>query len=164
MIVVAYGANLDSRFGNPTQTFEIVLKEFHNNGLNIIDKSDLWDTSPVGTSEDQPSYTNAVIRIETSLNPVDLLALLLNIEKEMGRDRSFKNAPRPVDLDLIDYDGMVRHENPNCILPHPRMHLRKFVLVPLAQIDDGWTHPVSGAKIHDLIQSCSDDQYIAKIT
>ena len=160
MIIIAYGANLESYYGNPVKTFQAVQNLFVDRALNIIAKSDLWDTSPVGTTEDQPSYTNAVMAIETDLTPHDLLQVLLDIEKGLGRTRSYKNAPRPVDLDLIDYDGQMIHDDSDLILPHPRMHTRKFVLVPLAQISPDWVHPISKLNVNDLIAKAPADQHI----
>jgi len=162
--VIAYGANLDSRYGNPVQTFDAVQDEFKNRDLSIILKSDLYDTSPVGTTDDQPSYTNAVMAIETDLNPHDLLKALLDIESCIGRVRTYQNAPRPVDLDLIDYHGRIINDEPDLILPHPRMHDRKFVLVPLAQIIHDWGHPALGLTVDDLIARAPTDQRIKNIS
>jgi len=164
MIIIAYGANLDSRYGNPAQTFDAVLKEFKHHGLMVVAQSPLYDTSPVGTSDGQPSYTNAVMAVDTVLNPQDLLKTLLDIEVCLGRERTYQNAPRPVDLDIIDYHGQIINNNPDLILPHPRMHDRKLVLVPLRNIAPGWVHPVLGDDIDDLIVSTPADQQIEKIS
>ena len=163
MIIIAYGANLDSRYGNPAQTFDAVLKEFKHHGLVVVAQSSLYDTSPVGTSNDQPSYTNAVMAVDTDLPPHDLLKTLLDIEARLGRERTYQNAPRPVDLDIIDYHGQIINNDPDLILPHPRMQDRKFVLVPLRDICPEWAHPVLGDDIDDLIASTPADQIIKKI-
>lgn len=163
MIVIAYGANLDSKYGDPIKTFDIVKGKMADHDIKIISQSSLYDTSPVGTDGDQPSYTNAVLTIETDKEKSKLLDDLLAIEADIGRIRTVQNAPRPVDLDMIDYNGVVQNGDPSLILPHPRMHMRKFVLVPLAEIVPHWVHPASGETILNLIAKTPTDQTIEKI-
>lgn len=102
-----------------------------------------------------PPYVNAVALIGTVLSPEALLALLHSIETEFGRDRSTgrakDNAPRPLDLDLLDYNGVIQQGPP--ALPHPRMIERNFVLVPLADVAPDWRDPVSGRKVSELMAS-----------
>lgn len=95
-------------------------------------RSSLYATTPVGYA-DQPDFINAVAAIETALAARALLDALLETERQRGRNRTFPNAPRTLDLDLLLYDGQVIDE-PGLIVPHPRMHQRAFVLVPLAEI------------------------------
>ncbi len=163
MIVVAYGANLDSKFGDPIQTFNIVKDKMADHDISIRSTSSLYDTSPVGTGDDQPSYTNAVLIVETEKAPKDLLEILLTIEADLGRVRTVQNAPRPVDLDIIDYNGIVQNDDLSLILPHPRMHTRKFVLVPLMEVSPNWFHPITKTKIFDLVSEAPADQSIEKI-
>lgn len=95
----------------------------------------------------------------TALPPRDLLANLHDIERDLGRDRSAntpRNAPRTIDLDLIDYDGLVQ-DGP-LTLPHPRMHVRAFVLVPLREIAPHWRHPVSGKSVDELIAALPQNE------
>jgi len=87
--------------------------------------------------------------VRTELSPAALMATLHDIEKSFGRKRSAPNAPRSLDLDLIDYDGRVEVGPP--VLPHPRMATRAFVLVPLANVAPGWRHPVSSKTVEELI-------------
>ena len=87
--------------------------------------------------------------VNTQLQPVELLALLHGVETEFGRMRSAPNAPRTLDIDLIDYDGAVM--NGPLVLPHPRAASRAFVLVPLAQVAPGWRHPVTGQGVAELL-------------
>jgi 2-amino-4-hydroxy-6-hydroxymethyldihydropteridine diphosphokinase len=94
--------------------------------------SSLYLSKPVGYAE-QPDFINAAAAVVTQLSPRALLAALLSIEARHGRNRTFKNAPRSLDLDLLLYDGLVMHEH-GLTLPHPRMTERAFVLVPLAEI------------------------------
>jgi 2-amino-4-hydroxy-6-hydroxymethyldihydropteridine diphosphokinase len=162
MIVVAYGANLDSQYGNPIQTFEIAKRKLNNCGINILQSSSLYDTSPVGTDKNQPRYTNAVLNIQTDKTPDDLLKTLLDIEKDIGRTRDKQNEPRVIDLDLIAYNNEVIKDD-ILILPHPRMHERKFVLYPLHEINSHWVHPVNKMTVENLMQSLPDEQEISKI-
>jgi len=117
---------------------------------------------------DQPWYINGVISVETDLSPRALLELLLEVENFFGRVRSEANAPRVLDLDLIAYnDQIVKDEGkiedkPFCI-PHPRMHERAFVLLPIFDMMPNWIHPKSSAKLSDLIETLPKDQIIEAI-
>jgi len=101
-------------------------------GTTLIARSSLYLSAPVGYA-DQPDFVNAVAAIRTTLAPRALLDALLAIEREQGRVRDFPNAPRTLDLDIALYDERVIHE-PGLTVPHPRMHERAFVMVPLAEI------------------------------
>ena len=94
--------------------------------------SSLYLTTPVGYA-DQPDFVNAVCAVQTSLDAVALLAVLNQIEADFGRERSFRNAPRTLDLDMIDYNHEYS-DDPHLTLPHPRAHERSFVMKPLAEI------------------------------
>jgi 2-amino-4-hydroxy-6-hydroxymethyldihydropteridine diphosphokinase len=98
----------------------------------LVRASSLYRTAPVGYL-DQPDFINAVAELDTALAPADLLQALLAVEAEFGRRRSFRNAPRILDLDLLWYQGVTQND-PDLILPHPRMHERAFVLYPLAEL------------------------------
>jgi 2-amino-4-hydroxy-6-hydroxymethyldihydropteridine diphosphokinase len=98
----------------------------------VVAQSSLYRSAPVGYA-DQPDFVNAVAALRTALAPRDLLDALLAIEREHGRVREFVNAPRTLDLDIALYGGRVIHE-PGLSIPHPRMHERAFVMVPLAEI------------------------------
>ncbi|WP_374423134.1 2-amino-4-hydroxy-6-hydroxymethyldihydropteridine diphosphokinase [Chromobacterium sp.] len=101
-------------------------------GTTLTRPSSLYRTAPVGYA-DQPDFINAVAEIDTELAPRELLRHLLAIEAEFGRVRTFRNAPRVLDLDLLHYSG-VELSDADLTLPHPRMHLRGFVMIPLAEI------------------------------
>ena len=126
---IALGSNLNSPASQvirALQSIEQLPK------TQLIKKSSLYKTTPVGYSE-QPDFINAVAAIATELSAENLLKSLLKIENEFGRERPFPNSPRILDLDLLLYDDLILH-TPNLTLPHPRMHLRGFVLLPLAEI------------------------------
>jgi len=101
-------------------------------GVQLLAVSSLYRSAPLG-HVGQPDFVNAVARISTGLSPQSLLAALLAIEHRFGRERSYPNAPRTLDLDLLLYDAQ-RIAEPGLALPHPRMHERAFVLAPLVEI------------------------------
>jgi 2-amino-4-hydroxy-6-hydroxymethyldihydropteridine diphosphokinase len=101
-------------------------------GVRVIRASSLIETKPVGY-EDQPDFINAVIEIETTLPPRDLLFEIKRIEREMGREETFRFGPRIIDIDILLFGDRVVDE-PGLVIPHPRMHERRFVLEPLAEI------------------------------
>ncbi|NHR07871.1 2-amino-4-hydroxy-6-hydroxymethyldihydropteridine diphosphokinase [Chromobacterium haemolyticum] len=105
-------------------------------------QSALYRTAPVGFA-DQPDFINAVAEVNTALAPRELLRSLLAIEAEFGRVRTFRNAPRVLDLDLLYYSGVAQSDE-DLTLPHPRMHLRGFVMIPLAEIAPGLALPALG--------------------
>lgn len=158
MIIIAYGANLPGRFGQPWETYGAARDALVKNGIRILAESALWETSPVDTPDEQPWYTNAVLSVDTVLPPPALLETLLAIEQDFGRVRTFRNAAKTIDLDLIAYKDQIIGHAPNLIVPHPRMHERAFVLKPLQQIAPNWTHPVTGTSLSDMIKSLPPEQ------
>ncbi len=126
---VALGANLE----DPQAQVENALAALAQLPQSaLVARSSLYRTAPVGLAE-QPDFINAVAALDTELLPDDLLEALFAIEREFGRVRAAKNGPRTLDLDLLLYDGMIV-DTPHLHLPHPRLHLRAFVIVPLAEI------------------------------
>jgi 2-amino-4-hydroxy-6-hydroxymethyldihydropteridine diphosphokinase len=117
---------------------------------NVTAVSSVYETEPIGYT-DQPPYLNAVAEIETTLSPEELLESLLALEANHGRVRTFPNAPRTLDLDLLLYDDE-RRDTPRLTLPHPRLHERAFVLVPLAEIAAGAVVPGQSATAESLLK------------
>ena len=148
MILVALGANLDSPAGSPEATLVSALGVMAAQKIRVLKVSPFYRT-PAWPDPADPPFINAVVRVQTALGPQVLLAALHAIETEFGRQRSYANAPRTLDLDLIDYDGRIDTGPP--VLPHPRMAERAFVLKPLASIAPDWVHPVSGQSISALL-------------
>ena len=147
-IFIALGANIPSTAGPPAATLRAALAALEAKAVQILNVSAFRRTEAWPDPADPP-FTNAVAQIQTELQPVALLGLLHEVETAFGRERSNPNAPRTLDLDLIDYRGRV--ERGAVDLPHPRMTERRFVLEPLAQIAPGWRHPVSGRTVEALL-------------
>ncbi len=158
MIYIALGANLPSQFGAPAQTLSRAVSVLEKRDVEVIQRSSVWLTAPVPFDPDVPDYHNAVIAVQTDLVADDLLQLMLDIEEEFGRVRSYKNAPRLLDLDLIAYHDDVIKDGERLIVPHPRMHERSFVISPLLELSKNWSHPVSGRNISELVQDIPEDQ------
>jgi 2-amino-4-hydroxy-6-hydroxymethyldihydropteridine diphosphokinase len=147
-IYIALGANLPGPAGPPRATLEAALARLEAAGVRVVRRS-RWYRSPAWPDPAEPEFVNAVAEVETALTPPALLALLHEIEVALGRARSAPNAPRAIDLDLLDHHGAVEAGPP--ALPHPRLHRRAFVLLPLAEIAPGWRHPVSRRSVAELI-------------
>ncbi|MCC7275463.1 MAG: 2-amino-4-hydroxy-6-hydroxymethyldihydropteridine diphosphokinase [Alphaproteobacteria bacterium] len=144
MIIVAIGANLPGPDGAaPLATCEAALDALAAAGIRVVRRSSWYRTEPVG-EPDQPWFINGVATVRTGLGPEATLAALHRIEARFGRARLAAGAPRTLDLDLIDYRGMLRDGPPGPVLPHPRAHERRFVLAPLAEIAPQWRHPRLG--------------------
>jgi 2-amino-4-hydroxy-6-hydroxymethyldihydropteridine diphosphokinase len=150
MILVALGSNLPLEGAAPQETLEAALAAMAGEKIEVRACSRFYSTAPVPPS-DQPRYVNAVACVQTALDPEALMMALHRIETRFQRLRDVANAARTLDLDLIDYDGRV--VNGALILPHPRAHLRSFVLLPLAEVAPEWRHPVSGQSVAALIAS-----------
>jgi 2-amino-4-hydroxy-6-hydroxymethyldihydropteridine diphosphokinase len=153
MILIALGANLPSHAGPPAVTLRAALARLESLGMKIVQLSSFYET-PSWPDPGQPAFTNAVAAVETALQPVELLALLHGVETAFGRMRSAPNAPRPLDIDLLDHDGLVM--TGDLTLPHPRMTMRAFVLAPLAEAAPGWRHPVTGQGAAELLAGLPD--------
>ena len=136
---VALGSNLDDPRRQVLHGFS-ALDEL--SCTRLLARSSLYASAPVGYV-DQPDFVNAVAKISTSLTPQALLRALLNIEHQCGRERTFQNAPRTLDLDVLLYDDLVLHEH-GLTIPHPQMHLRAFVLQPLLEIQPDCIIPAVG--------------------
>jgi 2-amino-4-hydroxy-6-hydroxymethyldihydropteridine diphosphokinase len=154
---IALGSNLQQ----PQQQVQQALNELARlPKTSLIKHSSLYRTAPVGY-DNQPDFINAAAEVETDLAPLELLHALLALESTQGRERPFPNAPRVLDLDLLLYDDMVMN-TAELTLPHPRMHERGFVLLPLAEIAPDLIIPEYG-NITQLAQTCVD-QGVEKVS
>ena len=153
-IFIALGSNLE----NPKeQVKKGILSIKKIEGVRILNESNLYETPPVGIL-DQPNFVNAVIKINSNLGPYEILNELLNIENIAGRVRIDKNGPRTLDLDILLFNNLILNEK-KLTIPHPRMHERLFVLMPLKDIDEAIVIPNHGAII-DIINKLTPENII----
>ncbi len=148
-IYLGIGSNL----GNKRKNIEKAKFELTKNKITIIKSSSFYQ-SLSWPNPKHPKFLNIVIKVSTNLKPLKLLEIFKQIEVGLGRKKSKKNSPRECDIDLIDYDKMIKIKK--ITLPHPRMHIRNFVLLPLFEIDKNWIHPISKDHIKKLILSLSN--------
>ena len=166
MIFIGIGSNLPSSFGNRFKNIELAMSFLKNKGIKIIKKSSFYETFSQPNKSD-PKFINIAISVETEMQPVDLMRTLITIEEKLGRKREKKNDPRTCDLDIIDYNGLVKNYRINDFvldLPHKRLTSRNFVLYPLKEICSDWTHPQTKKGINILINNIkSDNNQITKL-
>lgn len=151
-ILVAIGANLpDPRGAKPLETCRAAAAALDAlPGLRLVALSRWWASAPIPPA-DQPDYVNGVARLDGETTPEALLQALQAIERRAGRRQArAPNAARPLDLDIVAIGPLIR-QSPDPILPHPRAHLRAFVLAPLAEVAPGWVHPVLGQPVEALL-------------
>jgi 2-amino-4-hydroxy-6-hydroxymethyldihydropteridine diphosphokinase len=149
---VGLGSNLaDPR----TQVLQAMQELATLSQVRVVQCSSLYRSAPVGYLE-QPDFINAVVQLQTTLSPGDLLAALLALEHRCGRTREFINAPRTLDLDVLLYDDLQHHEH-GLTIPHPQMHRRAFVLQPLVEIAPDCVIPGIGPVI-EAARQCGDQQ------
>jgi 2-amino-4-hydroxy-6-hydroxymethyldihydropteridine diphosphokinase len=156
-VLIALGANLPGCWGPPAATLLRACRELERIGARIVRVSNVYETKPVGNSP-QPPYLNAVLLAVAHLAPAQLLRLVKQIEWRAGRRQTRTMAPRALDIDILDQFGrrfgwpVPRSRKPGrLILPHPGLHTRAFVLVPLLEVVPAWRHPVSGVLAKTLL-------------
>lgn len=153
-IYVALGANqnafIDDQKLKPAETFNYVLNRFAENGIEVRAHSGIWESPAWPDPDTQPPYENAVISVNTRMKPITLLDTLKDLEKAFGRKDTERNAARPLDLDILDYNGQISTSE-RLSLPHPRMCERPFVLLPLSEIAPNWRDPQKNRTIMDWI-------------
>src|SRR5215204_1567190 len=148
IVYLALGSNLDDRLANLKQAIASLTPQ-----LDVKAKSPVYETPPWGY-EDQPKFLNQVIKANTYLDPEPLLKHLKRLEVALGRKESFPNGPRLIDMDILFYDDLVM-EKPLLVLPHPRLHERGFVLLPLLEIAPNLMHPVHKKSVREMAEMCN---------
>jgi 2-amino-4-hydroxy-6-hydroxymethyldihydropteridine diphosphokinase len=159
-VLVALGANCPGPWGTPAQTIAHALGKIERANVAVRAVSPLYETRAVGNAR-QPVYVNAVALLDTTLSSETLLRVLKQIEREAGRRGGRPWGPRTLDIDIVDYKGLVRHWHDGrgdfaragtrpLVLPHPLAHGRPFVLRPLMDIAPGWRHPVLKRSAREL--------------
>ena len=145
--------SLGSNLGNKIENIEKAKSLLYEKGVKIIKSSSYYETLS-WPDPNKPKFYNIVLKVKTNINAIKLLYLCKEIEKFLGRKKSSKNSPRECDIDIIDYSQKLNKKRIN--LPHPRMHHRNFVLIPLFEVDRNWKHPLSKQHIKTLIFSLSN--------
>ena len=162
MILIGMGGNLHSPvFGPPRETLTAALAAVEHEGISILNRSGWYRSEPFPRSS-QPWFVNAVVSVATGLGAHELLAVLQAIETRFGRIRADRNAARILDLDLLAYHGVVI-QTTSLFLPHPRLHARRFVLVPLAEIAPDWRHPLLALTASELLARLSTEQQLDRL-
>lgn len=159
---VAYlclGGNMEDR----ESALNHALLEINKSIGKVTSQSGIYETEAWGV-ENQQAYLNQCIRIETNLDALSLIQSLLNIEKKLGRKRSDLPIyePRTIDIDILFYNNEIINES-TLLVPHPRLHLRKFVLIPLNEIASNYLHPLLNKTIFNLLSECEDTSEVNKI-
>ncbi len=158
MTGVAYigiGSNIGDSYKNCVNSVRQVLSDER---VEFLALSSLFCTSPVSPILQQ-DFLNAALKISWSASPFDLLSFLLSVERSMGRKRTVPLGPRNIDLDILLFDGLLL-DTPRLTIPHPRLHERKFMLLPCLEIDPALVHPRLGRSFAELLAKIGDEQKI----
>jgi dihydroneopterin aldolase/2-amino-4-hydroxy-6-hydroxymethyldihydropteridine diphosphokinase len=155
-VFIALGGNV----GNVRENFGIAIEKISSLIGTVINQSSLYRTEPWGNKR-QDDFLNKVVEVETKQSPADVLKNILSIEKMMGRNRNKDDqfAPRSIDIDILFYGTKIINEN-HLIVPHPRLHLRNFVLTPLMEIAPNFVHPLLKESIINLSKQSNDSSRV----
>nr|WP_294874182.1 2-amino-4-hydroxy-6-hydroxymethyldihydropteridine diphosphokinase [uncultured Pedobacter sp.] len=153
---------LGSNLGEREQLIEDAIKQIANEIGEVFIRSSVYETEAWG-NEDQPSFLNIALGVETKLTPIEVLNKALEIELELGRVRHEKWGSRLIDIDLIFYDDIVVDMGAELQIPHPQMQYRKFVLEPLAEIVPDYMHPVLKMTVREVLERLRDNLSVSKI-
>lgn len=149
---------LGSNLGFPEENLCTASTLLENSDLGVYKQSSIYCTEPVGNQK-QPWFLNQVVWVESSLKPDKVLSVLKSIEKKMGRIKAIPKGPRIIDLDILLADDLIL-ETRDLSVPHPELHNRRFVLIPLVEIAPHILHPVLNATVSELLEQCSDNSEV----
>lgn len=150
IVYLSLGSNLDNRLNNLKEAVAVLTPQ-----MEVKAKSHIYETLPWGY-QDQPKFLNQVLKAQTYLEPEPLLRHLKRLETALGRKASFRNGPRLIDIDILFYDELVLN-TPTLIIPHPRLHERGFVLLPMMDIAPDLIHPVTKKSVREMVAVCNLD-------
>ena len=160
-VFIGFGSNLGDRFDFCDRAVTLL-------GLlpntQVIAVSSLYETEPVADAGNPGSgwFLNGVVRLETEMIPARLLEVCRDMERAFGRDQERREGPRTLDLDILFYGKQVINQS-DLVIPHPRLHLRRFVLTPLAELDPDWRHPVFNQTVRDLLDHLADPAEVRRL-
>ncbi len=161
IVFIGFGSNLGDRldFCDRAVTLLSLLPASQVAGV-----SSLYETEPVedGAHPGNGWFLNGVVRLETEIAPHKLIEVCREVEKSLGRDLEHRDGPRTMDLDILFYGNRVMNDH-GLVVPHPRLHLRRFVLTPLVELDPDWRHPVLNRTIKDLLDQLADPAQVRRV-
>lgn len=155
-LFIGLGSNLGDRLHQINSAKTQIIHLFNSN----IICSSVYETEPWGFKEQQP-FLNQVVALETSLHPTKIWNILATIENNMGRIRQVKFGPRSIDLDILLLNSQF-YKNQTLTIPHPHLHQRRFVLIPLSELDANLIHPIYSKTIQELLTVCEDSSQVLK--
>lgn len=150
MKILAFGSNLPFNNNSPKQNIENAYELLYQNGIKILNKSSFYKSEAYPNKSD-PEFCNSAISIETDFEPDVLLKIISKIEESFERKRYIKNSPRTLDIDIISFNNLILDEE-NLTIPHPEIHNRLFVLLPIEEINKTWEHPVLLKSVTNIIK------------
>ena len=166
--IIGIGSNMPSKYGSPIDSLKYAIKKLNQNNIRVIKKSFLYSSPPKDFSSAANIFFNGAVMVDSTLKPESLLFVLKSIEKSLGRNIYKKNSSRTCDLDiLLVKPGRIsatRENNSKCILPHPRIHERGFVLKPMMDICSNWIHPRRNQRICNIYKSSYTSEKLYKIS
>lgn len=157
VVVLSLGSNI----GNRKENLKKAVTHLESYGLKVIKLSSVYETEPIGF-KDQDKFYNLVLTAEYPKDPVELLSEIHQIENKLGRVRKFKNSPRTIDIDIITFNDK-KMNNEDLIIPHKEFMKRKFVLIPLAEIEPDFIFD-SKSSFRDVLSKCEDNSEVVKLT
>ncbi len=156
--ILALGSNQGDRRAHLVEA----VRRLGQADLRPAKSSSLWETEPVGSAAGPGAFLNMVIISTTTLTAREVLDTCLGIERAMGRVRGEPGGPRTIDIDLVAWEQTIVRQ-PDLVIPHPRMHERRFVLAPLAEIAPAWTHPETGKTAAEMLASVQDPHAVRRL-